>query len=239
MRLRSLCAALSLLTGAKPAIAQRGTPHLDGRRLPLQVDTFAISVIQGKDTVQTGTLVDALRADGNHLMRIYNQNDRVLGPHLDTIISELPGLKPLAYRSLSLEGIKRLTFAGATVSGWTRLPNGDSVTVKVPLPPIVYDGTSYDLVIRASDLSEKFVLTVPAFVAGPNTVSQLTGRVTGSAMVDGHACWVFVGNFTGMPVTFWIDKTTRALRRQLMQPRVGLGILFGSARAVSRASRSN
>ena len=142
MRLGSLWGALLLLADARAAIAQRDAPHVDGRRLPLQVDTFAISIIRGKDTVRTGTLVDALRADGNRLIRVYNQRDPVVGPQLDTIVSELPRLKPLAYRSASLGGVKQLTFAERTVSGWARLPNGDSVTVKVPLPPIVYEGTS-------------------------------------------------------------------------------------------------
>ena len=48
MRLRSLCAALFLLADASAALAQRNAPHVDGRRLPLQVDTFAISVAEGK-----------------------------------------------------------------------------------------------------------------------------------------------------------------------------------------------
>jgi hypothetical protein len=217
---------LLLSVTASAAPAQRATQlALDGRRLPLQTDSFAIYIIQGRDTVRTGSLIDVLRADGPRVTRIYSQTDRVLGPQLDTIVATLPDLRPTSVRSASAQGLRRLVYSSDLVAGWTRLPNGDSVSVRVRLPAVVYDGASYDLVVRSSALAAGFTLTVPAFIVGPNTVIPIVGRVTASAVVDGHQCWVFEANFAGMPVTFWIDKTTRALRRQLMQPRVDLAIL--------------
>jgi len=71
--------------------------------------------------------------------------------------------------------------------------------------------------VRASDLREGFRLTVPVFLLWPNSVVAITGGVTGSEMVNGHDCWVFAADFAGMPVTFWIDKKTRALRRQFLK----------------------
>ena len=161
----------------------------------------------------------------------------VVGPQLDTeIVSELPGLNPLAYRSRSLQGIKLVRFAGRMVSGWTRLPNGDSVTVKASLPPNIYDGTSYDLVVRASDLSENFVLTVPAFVVGPNTVSQIAGRVTGSEVV-GRPRLLNRSSATNGDAGDILDRQGYMSRGGSLCSREWDSVFF-SARGVGRASQS-
>lgn len=210
-----------------PLMAQ-ARPHLDGHLLPIEADTYAVYIVRDRDTVPTGSLVDRLLSDGHLLTRIYDQEDRVLGPQHDSIISALDDLHPVAYHSLTNHELSHLTYASGRVQGWSRLANGDSVGVDLPLPDLVYDGSSYDLVVRAADLREGFTLTVPAFLVGPNTVGSITGRVTGSASITGHDCWVFEAHFAGMPVTFWIDKRTPALRQQLMQPSVRFGILFAA-----------
>ena len=191
-------------------------------------------IIRGSDTTQTGTLIDELRSQGNRLIRIYSQTDRVLGAQLDTIISNAADLSPSFYSTRSPEGIVHVTYTSRTVAGWRRLANGDSASVKAALPAVIYDGASYDLIVRASPLSDHFTLSVPAYLEGSGSVASVDGRITGSESVDGHACWVFLGTFSGMPVTFWIDKATRALRRQLMQPRFDLAILFGAPRTLKR-----
>lgn len=225
MRVVKLMAYPVLLLAPFTGLAQ-APPHLDGHRLPLQTDTFAVYVIRGNDTAQTGVLIDRLVSDGQVLTRLYAQEDAVLGPQDDSIVSRIADLRPIAYHSRTDRHIAHLQFRGKRVDGWMRLPNDDSVAVDVQLPGLVYDGSSYDLVVRASDLREGFQLTVPAFLEGSNTVGSIDGHVAGSEVVDGADCWVFEAHFAGMPVTFWIDKETRALRRQLMQISVTIGVLF-------------
>ncbi len=229
-----------LLAFALPAAlrAQTTAPNIDGARLPLEVDTFRVYLIRGHDTTETGFLIDALRADGGRLTRVYDQRDLITGHQLDTIVSRLPDLSPVSYHDQSKQRIAQLEFALGRVDGWTRLPDGESLAVHERLPAGVFDGTSYDLVIRAADLRDSLQLTVPSFILGPNTVSAIVGRVYGSDSVDGADCWRFRANFTGMPVTFWIDKRTRALRRQLMQPTVDLAVLFAKPRKRSRGGRA-
>jgi hypothetical protein len=224
---------IALLASCGPVglAAQSAPLRLDGRRLPLQVDTYAVYVIRGRDTSRSGILVDALMTDSVRLVRVYDQRDLILGRQTDTIVSRLEDLAPIAYHDHSIHRIANLAFAGGRVDGWTRLPNGDTVGVHVLLPTSVYDGTSYDLVVRSAELRDSLQLTVPAFLVGSNTVGEIDGRVAGSATVDGMDCWVFRANFTGMPVTLWIDKRTRALRRQLMQVTDNIGILFKSLRS--------
>ena len=241
MRTVAALALAALFTNPGGLTAQ-GThsprPTPDAHRLPLQIDTFAVFLIRGGDTTRTGTVVDELRADKAQLIRVYWAADRVLGDQLDTIISAMDGLRPLAYKTHSSTRIASLAYHDAKVTGWVRLPNGDSTSVRVPLPGLVYDGASYDLVVRASNLADGVSLVAPSFIIGPNAVSPISGVVKGSAPVDGHSCWVFQANFAGMPVTFWIDKGNRALRRQLMQIQVNTSILFAHASSARPSGRA-
>jgi hypothetical protein len=198
----------------------------DGRLLPLQTDTFAIYYVWDGDTARTGTVVDVLRAEGGRLVRVFDQADHALGPEFDSVISRVEDLAPLAYHGASDDRTAHLQFGASSITGWLRRQNGDSVSLDLTRPAVVYDGFSYDLVVRASDLREGFRLTVPVFLLGPNSVVAITGGVTGSEMVHGHDCWVFAADFGGLPVTFWIDKKTRALRRQFLKFRKNGGALF-------------
>jgi len=219
-------------------LASQGPPRLDTKRLALGVDTLAVFLIRGADTVQTGSIIDELRVEKNRIVRIYSTSDQILGNSLDTIVSSLDNLRPLRYSTHSARQITQLSFGTAQVEGWSRLPNGDSTTVRADLPTVVYDGSSFDLVIRASPLAPNFELTVPSFFVGSNTVGKLTGSVAGTETVANRSCWVVKANFAGMPVTFWIDKENRALRRQVMQPRVDMSILFARPKAERRAGRA-
>ncbi len=191
----------------------------DGRRLQLTTDSFASYFIRGTDTTLAGTVVNILTADGKLLTRIYTSVDPLVS-HYDTIIDRRDDFRPVAHRSYSGGRVARLDFDSTAVKGWMRLPNGDSVTVNAALPPLVYNGASFDLIVRASELGDGFRLSLPAFQMGANVVATMQGRVTGSDTVDGRPCWVFRGDNAGIPVAFWIDKDTRALRRQVIQFRV-------------------
>ena len=239
--MKTLHAVLALTMSAPaPLVGQARTESLavDARLLRTKTDSLAVFLIRGEDTIRTGTVVDELRSNESQLVRVYSTTDRVLGDRLDTIVSSFKDLRPVAYRTISASQIARISFEGRSVSGWLRLPNGDSTTVYTELPDVVYDATTFDLLARASPLADGFTLTVPSFLIGPNTVTALTGSVAGSEPVDGRACWVFKANFAGMPVTFWIDKETRDLRQQLMQFRADMAVLFRRARGVPIGERA-
>lgn len=207
--------------------SQAAPPHPpDGRLLPLRTDTFAIYYVRDGDTARTGTLVDVLRSEDGHLVRVFDQADHALGPEFDSVISRVEDLAPVAYHGASDDRIAHLQFDSSSITGWLRRENGDSASLDLSRPAVVYDGFSYDLVVRASDLRDGYRLTVPVFLLGPNSVVPITGGVTGSELVNGHDCWVFAADFAGMPVTFWIDKKTRALRRQFLKFRRNGGALF-------------
>ena len=239
MTSRPTVLGLALLLAASPVWGQ-SAPSLpvNPRILGSGTDTLAVFLVRGTDTARTGTIIDQWQASGDRLMRVYATVDRVLGNGLDTIVSSITDLRPVRYRTRSVERIADLTFSAGRVEGWMRLPNGDSTPVAVGLPSVVYDGASFDLILRASPLREGLELGVPSFLLGPNTVSLLTASVSGTVKVDGRACWIVKADFAGMPVSFWVDKETRILRRQVMQPRVGMQIIFAHATATPNARRA-
>lgn len=212
----ALAQVASALLVAVVAQAPPTRPSFDGRRLLQRVDSFAAYYIRDDDTSRSGTSVASISADGTMLMRVYVSDDPN-GGQTDTIFDRLSDLLPVRHSSQSPWGSGNVRFGRGTVTGWTQLANGDTVAVSTPIPPRVYNAASFDLLVRASDLHEGFEFTVQGFRMGSNVVVTMRGRVTGTEIVDGHPCWVFAGTNGPVPVTFWVDQETRALRRQLIQ----------------------
>ena len=202
--------------------------RLDGHRLRLGADSFARYIIRGSDTALVGSERDELRSDGVRLTRYYTIVDSINGTEADTIVSRLEDLRPLEYRSYSADRATQLVFGATAVVGWTHPAGADSSAVNTPLPPLVYDGSIFDLIVRASDLRDSMQISLPSFLPGMNGVSTMAGRVSGNEIVDGHPCWLFKGTNGGVSVSFWIDKDTRALRREFVQFRRQLGLLLTS-----------
>jgi len=224
----TLCLAMTAVPVAG-GLAQ--TPlHLDGRLLPMVSDSYAIYYLRGSDTMPAGVLSDKLEVHGDTLTRRYSEYKRATGRDEDVIVSHLPDLRPLSYTGESPEMVAAIRFSADSAQGWMKTPDGDSVPIRVPTGAGVYDGTSFDLVVRASPLHDGFELTVPIFVEGTNAVTTVGGRVTGADSIDGHDCWVFAGHFGQMSVTFWIDKANRELRQQLLRPSVTFAILYSPHR---------
>lgn len=231
-----LRAVLALALLATSLEAQGKPLTLDGGLLPLETDTFSVYAIQGADTTLAGTVVDVLSRDGDRLVRVYSEITTT-DFRLDTIVSSLRDLRPLRYTTHSSQEYADLVYDSLTVGGPHILADGDTETVASPIPFPVYDGASFDLIARASPLSDGFRLAVPTFLLGSNTVTLLRGRVTGVATVDGHSCWVFKASFAGMPVTFWIDQSTRALRQQFLQIQTDFGMLYSTPVRTKRSGR--
>ena len=238
-----LVLALSCAT-ALSLDAQTGTPSLpmpDGKLLRAGIDSLAIYLVRGTDTTRTGSAVDELRAidqaRGVVWQRVYRSTDRLLGTRVDTLVDVQSTLMPVRQRGQSTNGREFLDFGADSVKGWvTRMSQHDSLAVAAPLPATVYNGSSFDLVLRASPLSETWQATVPAFLSNTRSVVPLQARVDGSEIVGGEPTWRVKADFAGLPVTFWISKSSRALRRQAMQIRPDVQILFAAPSPPPRTS---
>src|SRR5688572_10364921 len=230
--------ALIVFLAAVPCGAQDLAPR--GKRLRPGVDSLAVFFINGTDTARTGLVRDELafvEVNGRQVLRrVYQTQDRVLGVRVDTLVDDAADLRPVAHRSRTLNGLEFLEFGQGRATGWMRLANGDSVTVDARFDPGAYNASAFDLVLRSSPLHAEWQVQVPSFMPNTRTVVPLSARVVGSELIDGEDSWKVQADFTGMPVTFWIGKESRRLRRQLMRLRPDRGILFASPS--SRISRS-
>jgi hypothetical protein len=221
-RLTIACSALIALAGN--AFSQ------DARLLVPGVDTLATYLIRGTDTMRTGTVIDEISIDTASkervVRRVYRSSDEVLGQRVDTLIDAFPSLAPRAHRSRSSRTLEFLEFATGRASGWIRLVNGDSVSVDRPIDPGVVNASSLDLVLRTSPLSPTWQATINTFIASMKAAVPMHARVDGEEAIRGRAAWRVRADFAGTPVTFWIDKKSRALLRQVMRLGVDVEILF-------------
>lgn len=237
MHIGSFC--IVALTALPSVLLSQGAT-LDARQLTLGADTLAVYAIQGNDTTLTGLIIDdlALQTEGDRslLVRTYRTQDRILGSRLDTLIDEFPHLAPVRHRSITDSGRERLDFAPGRVDGLLVLANGDSVLVDASLPSAAINASSFDIALRSSPLSPDWAAELPAFLANSRTVVALHARVAGVEKIGEALCWRVEAEFTGLPVTFWIDQTTRRICQQLMIIRPDFQILF-APRPATRDSR--
>jgi hypothetical protein len=204
----------------------------DGRLLPQRTDTLAIYLVRGSDTVRSGRTIDELRVveeNGRMLLhRIFRTEDDRLGTRVDTLVDEQLSLAPVRQRSGSQRTREVLEFGDGRVRGWLRIERGDSVPVDVAIGDSVRNASSFDLVIRASPLADGWEATVPAFLPNTRNVVPMRAVVGGSEEIGGRPTWRVEADFAGMPVIFWIDKATRAIRRQVIRMGPDAMVLYDS-----------
>jgi hypothetical protein len=224
--------ALGLAASAAATQAPPAAPTPNGRRLAPGIDSLAIYLVRAGDTTRTGVVYDELvqleERGRPLLLRVYRSADRLLGNRLDTLVDDRATLAPVRHRSRSSNSQEFLDFRSGRVTGWMRLVNGDSVSVDVPLAGLAFNGSTVDLVLRASDLRAGWEAIVPAFLAPTRTVVPIRARVAGAETVRGERCWRVQAEFAGMPVTMWVGQTSRRLLQQSMQLRPDMQILFGA-----------
>jgi hypothetical protein len=217
---------LGLLLCAAPAVAQKTAR---GESLRAGVDTLSVYFVQGRDTTLTGTVLDEIgfsdRQGRREIHRVYVTEDRVLGSRLDSLVDAID-LRPMAHRSRTSRNQAFAEFRNKRVAGWLRLPNGDSVSFDAITPAGVINASAFDLWLRTAPLAPGWSGEVAAFEVMSRTTMGLRTRVTGEDVVDAEPCWRVQADFGGTPVTFWIGKTSRSLRRQVMQISPDRAILF-------------
>ena len=196
---------------------------VDLARLKCGIDSLEIYVVQQRARRRTGTLFDECRSSGTGsariFTRIYRTTDRVLGNRLDTIVDLWSTLEPRSYHSVSSRlssGEKiRLDWSGSRLRGRIEPDNKPAITVDEDVKSPHYNSVSFDVLLRASPLAAGYSVEVPAYVAGSG-VSKLTAKVVGEEEVAGQASWRLDADFNGLPVTYWIAKTSRQLLKEVM-----------------------
>lgn len=230
---KTLTAIAAVLATACTAAAQTGGPGPDVRfdRVRTGTDSMQIYLVRDGSPMHVGMLWDSLQVidrDGSPAVRReYRTENRAFGPEHGVYVYRLPGLTPV---SVADEGTspEALEFRADSVVGW-RMERGRRREVARALGPGVYDGTVFDLVVRAGDLREGYSVAVPAYVTEMDSIVMLTARVTGAERVEVEGgrmadTWVVQMDFAGLASTLWIDKETRALSRQTIDLMPGMSM---------------
>ena len=219
-------AAIALSIAATPATPTARGP--DGRRLPLETDTFTAYLVRGSDTTRVGFAIDQLEAQGGRLIRVYRSEDQVVGKLLDTIVDQRADIRPVSIVQHSTFERAAVAFGPTGLTGWHRMIGSDSTPVANAPSADVYDGASLDLFVRASALAAGVELSVRVYRVDADTTADVHATVSGPTTVGGRACWVVRARFLDTPVTFWVDTATRALRRQVIERRQGDAVMLAA-----------
>jgi hypothetical protein len=214
---------------------------LDGRRITAGTQSLISWEIQGSDTTESGRVTDVIRVvrvgGRSVLQRIYRTERRESGVRLDSLIDDAVTLAPVTHRSRSAQNAELITFAPRAVSGVIRRADGDSTLVKAEVPAVVYNASSFDLVLRAAPLREGLTLAVPSLLPTTGTVISLTAKVGSREIIGGRSCWRVEAVFAGMPVTFWIADVGRQLCLQIMRPVPGMAMVLAPSDWRARGGR--
>lgn len=210
-------------------------PKPDGRRLQLGTDSLEVFIVRQRQWERTGTIVDRLdtiRVDGElRLRRVYQRTDAVLGNGVDTLIDHFPDLAPRSVQSRSDGGgTELLDWSAGRLTGTLEQPATTKRSIDTTVAPSVYSSASFDLILRASPLAAGYEIAVSAYSARRGA-TMLTAKVIGAEVLAGLGdTWRVDANFGGISVTFWIDKTSRRLIRQIVRVSPEIEFVFATTR---------
>jgi hypothetical protein len=229
----------ALILAPQPSAGQLAASHVEVDATVLQpgVDSLAIYLSRNGQLQRLGTLWDELsRIDSggvSRLRRVYRTTNALFGAHLDTIYSTWTDLRPIS-RTTDAAGMRAaIVFRRDSIVGWTHTPPQGRRVVALRADPALYDGSSFDLMLRATRLHEGAAVAVRAFTGTADTTVVLRARVVGTdrlAIERGASreAWVVEMDFAGLASTLWIDKQSRALIHQII--RLGPGVAVVMAR---------
>jgi len=206
-------------------------PQPDGRRLRLGTDSMEVFLIRGGERGRTGIVVDRLdtvRVDGEvRFHRVYSRIDSILGNGVDTLVDRFPDLVPRRVVSQSDGGgTELLTWRDGRITGSVEQPGQEKRSIDTTVATSLYSGASFDLIVRASPLADGYSIAAAAY-SGRKGARRFTARVAGSEkLAEFGDTWRVVADYGGLPVTFWITKSSRRLVRQLVHVASGTELLF-------------
>jgi hypothetical protein len=230
---------ISVLAGS--ASGQRGTPS--AIRLTAGVDTLHIAIVSGRDTTPAGMVVDDLRfvthAGVPTVVRVYRSTSSVLGNRVDSLVDDM-SFRPIVIRSATALARESVNVDSGRATGHAT-SGGREFQVDLSVPAGVINAASFDLALRGSELELGAEFRFTAVAASMGAMLQLAARVTAIEAVDGVDCWVIEATFAGAQVRFWIARSDRSLRRQVMPLGPGVQLIFTNApvRPRSSAGRSS
>jgi len=231
--IRSLI-VLTLVATSIEARAQSGA-RLDPGLLRLTTDSLEVYLVRQGEQHRTGTIVDALdtvRVNGElRFRRIYTRTDALLGNGVDTLSDAFADITLRLVDSRSDDGgVEHVEWRNGRLTGFVEQRGQPARQVDLPSPKGTFSSASFDLMLRAAPLADRFTTMIPAF-SGRQGPKNLSAKVAGSETLPRFGpTWRIEADFGGRSATFWITKDSRRMVRQLIRAAPGVDILIIAAR---------
>ncbi len=110
---------------------------------------------------------------------------------------------------------------GDSLRGWRDTGQGARAAIS-RLALSLIEGSLFDVLIRGAPLSPSYSVRAQAYLSTQDSTATSSAHVTGSQRISqrgGSATdtWRVEMDFAGLSSTLWIDKSTRALVRQIIR----------------------
>ena len=216
-----LSALIAILLSANAAAAQQDVRF---ERLRTGLDSMQIYLVRNGQPIHVGMLWDRLDVVEHEgapaVRREYRTENRAFGPEEEVYLYRLPRLTAISVDDHGTSP-QMLEYRADSVTGW-RMEGSARRTLARVVGRDAYDGSVFDLLVRAGGLRPGYETEVAAYVSEMDSIVTLRARVTGSEAVQVEGgrmadTWVVEMDFAGLASTLWIDKETRALSRQTIE----------------------
>lgn len=203
----ALAVALLALTVIAPLEAQQTV--IDGRLLPLRVDTFIVSY--SGTVIGKGIMARSRTAQGQ-LLQVYEWRGAGGDVIVDTLVSELPSLRTVRETRVLGDTTIAAAYQGDSVRIAVAV-KGRTLARNTLAPQASFSSAAIETLAAAAPLAEGYRLDQRVYYLppAPHGAQEIGVRVTGSARVGDRDAWVVAATTPGGGTTYWIDKATRAV----------------------------
>ncbi len=195
---------------------------------------MAVYLSRGGELQHLGTLHDEYTRTEELgqpvLRRVYSNPSALFGHHVDTIVSAWPTLKPVRRVTNAASFQDDLLFRSDSILGSKSTAAHPPRIVARRADPLLYDGSSFDMLVRLAPLAPAYPLELPSYTSNADTTVTLRARVAGSAPLPHESgtlvdTWVVDMDFAGITSRLWIAKESRQLIRQTIDLAPGVQLL--------------
>jgi hypothetical protein len=209
MRYVLLGQTVLVLLAASPLSSQSA---IDGKLLPLSVDTFVVSY--GGNVIGHGIMARGTSSDGR-LVQVYQWRSAAGDVIVDSLISERSDLRPIRESRVVGDTLVQAIFGADSVrvvtSSGGRIVRRQAAAAGKSL----YSSASLESLVAAAPLAATYEAQLRVYYAPPSPLAlqTISARVIGSERVapSNRDAWVVQTSTPGGGTTFWIDKSTRAV----------------------------
>jgi hypothetical protein len=207
--------AAAVVAGATSPLHAQNSPSVDGRLLPVAVDTFSVSY--GGNVIGQG-IMGRSRTNDARLLQVYEWRSAGGERVVDSLFSDLRSLRPLREVRVLADMAIEASFGNDSIRVVTKVRGAVSRSQSVPVAGNVYSSASLEALAAAAPLGQGYEQEFRLYYSPPaeHGFALVRVRVQGNEAVRDRSrgvrdAWIVAASIPGGGTTYWIDKATRAV----------------------------